>query len=70
MAEQIIRYTSENGYSGVLYGKRSFSIRDATGVEVYHTGNRRIDTFEDPKAKADGFPGFLEKMKKLTYTTI
>lgn len=34
----VIKYTSENGYTGVLYGKSSFAIHDSSGKMVLHTG--------------------------------
>lgn len=34
-----------NGYTGVLYGKSSLSVR-FNGREVLHTGSRNVDTSE------------------------
>jgi hypothetical protein len=61
---QIIKYTSENGYTGVMYGKSSFAIYDKDGKEVLHTGSRAFNTEEELKKQVDGFPEFLEMLKR------
>lgn len=58
MGYNIIKYTSENGYSGTLYGKSSLSIRDRKGREVLHTGSRAIETLEELKELVDNHPEF------------
>lgn len=63
-----IKYTSENGYTGVLYGKSSFSVYDKDGHEVFHTGFRNFNTYDDLKESVDTFPeflGMLEQWRKL-----
>ena len=58
-ADKIIKVEHPNGYSGVLYGKRSMSIfKD--GREVLHTGfrNKNIQT-------ADDLYNILEEQPKL-----
>ena len=59
MGHNIIRYTSENGYSGTLYGKSSLSIYDRKGREVLHTGSRAINTVEELKELVDNHPEFV-----------
>ena len=59
-----IGYTSENGYTGVMYGKSSFAIYDKDGKEVLHTGSRAFNTEEELKKQVDGFPEFLEMLKR------
>jgi hypothetical protein len=59
-----IGYTSENGYTGVMYGKSSFAIYDKDGKEVLHTVSRAFNTEEELKKQVDGFPEFLEMLKR------
>ena len=62
----MIEYTSENGYSGKLYGKSSMSIFDKDGKEVMHTGFRTPNTQEELKEVVDRFPTFIEALKRVT----
>lgn len=57
---KFIEYQSENGYKGILYGRSSFSIRDKNGKEVFHTGFRKINTYEELVKEVEEFPKFLE----------
>lgn len=57
---EIIEYESQNGYTGKLYGKSSFSIYDKAKHEIFHTGSRAINTYEELKEQVDGFPEFLK----------
>ena len=61
-----IEYKSENGYTGVLYGWHSFSIKDKRGREVFHTGSRNFDTYERLVEEVEGFPEFSKKLSELT----
>ena len=54
-----IEYQSENGYKGILYGRSSFSIRDKDGKEVFHTGFRKINTYEELVKEVEEFPEFI-----------
>lgn len=56
------KYSSENGYSGELYGLSSLSIRNAEGREVLHTGKRNIETYEELAAFVEGFPEFYKAL--------
>jgi len=58
----MIEYTSENGYSGKLYGHSSMSIFNADGKEVMHTGSRKPNTFEELKEAVDTYPEFMEAL--------
>lgn len=60
----MIEYTSPEGYTGQLYGKSSYRIVDKYGKEVFHTGFRTINTFEELKEDVDDFPAFLEMLLK------
>ena len=60
MESETIRYTSDNGYTGVLYGKSSYAIYDKDGKEVLHTGLRNINTYEELVESVNNFPKFLE----------
>ena len=59
-----IKYTSENGYTGAMYGKSSFAIYDKDGKEVFHTKSRSFNTEKELKKQVDGFPEFLEMLKR------
>lgn len=67
----MITYTSENGYTGKLYGESSMIILDPEGKEVLHSGFRSINTEEELKKMVDDFPNtrksllkFYEEMSK------
>lgn len=60
-----IKYTSENGYTGILYGKHSYAVEDKEGREVFHTGSRNINTFEELKKDVDNFPEFLRMVMSI-----
>ena len=55
-----IKYTSDNGYTGVLYGKSSYAIYDKDGKTVFHTGFRTINTYDELVEQVNDFPNFLE----------
>ena len=61
-----IKYKSKNGYTGVLYGWHSFSIRDKRGKEVFHTGSRNFDTYEELVKQVEEYPEFSRKLSELT----
>ena len=60
----IIDYTSPNGYRGVLYGKSSMVIYDRNGVECLHTSSRTPNTLEELQEFVDGFEEFPEEEGK------
>lgn len=53
-----IKYTSKNGYTGVMYGKSSLVILDENGKEVFHTGSRTCNTYEELIEQVDTFSEF------------
>lgn len=55
-----IKYTSENGYTGVLYGKSSLAIYKPDGKMSMHTGFRNINTYEELVELVDEHPKFIE----------
>lgn len=61
-SDQNMTYTSENGYTGKIYGKSSFVILDKNGACVMHTGVRSFHTFEELKERVDTFPEFLKML--------
>lgn len=61
----MMTYTSPNGYTGILYGKSSLSIKDSNGKEVLHTGSRNVNTMEELKDLVDRHPEFMEMLKKI-----
>lgn len=56
----VIKYTSPNGYTGILYGKSSFKILDEQGNMVFHTGFRAINTEAGLIEQVESFPELLE----------
>ena len=62
-----IKYKSENGYTGVLYGWHSFSIRDKRGKEVFHTGSRSFDTYEELVERVEEYPEFVKKILSIDF---
>lgn len=62
---KMIHYKSENGYSGKLYGYSSMAIFDKDGNEVMHTGSRTPNTLEELKEVVDGYPAFIEMLRKI-----
>lgn len=63
-----IEYTSENGYTGILYGESSMIIGikqpDGTFKECLHTGSTTGRTMEYLKDQVDNYPEFIEKLFK------
>ncbi len=59
-----IKFTSENGYSGVLYGESSYSVFDPDGNEVLHTGSRSINTYDELVKSVDKFPEKFQLLEK------
>lgn len=62
---ETIKYTSSNGYTGVLYGKRSLAIFNPDGTESMHTGSRNINTYEELVRIVDEHPKFIEMLRKV-----
>ena len=64
-----IKYTSSNGFTGILYGESSMSIgkvqEDGSFDEYLHTGSRNGNSIEYLKEMVDGFPSFMEAMEEL-----
>lgn len=65
MTHDVIKYTSENGYTGTLYGKSSISICDKDGVEIFHTGFRKANTYDELVEQVESFPDFLKLLKNI-----
>lgn len=61
-----IKYTSDNGYTGVLYGKSSMVIYKPDGTESMHTGSRSINTYEELVKVVDKHPKFIEMLRKVS----
>lgn len=60
MKETVYRYTSINGYSGVLIPRRLMSIRDKSGNIDFYTCSPTPKTLEDLKDAVEHFPEFLK----------
>lgn len=67
--KKTITYTSENGFTGILYGESSMAIgvKNEGGFfrECFHTGSRSGDTFEYLKEIVDTYPEFLQQLEKI-----
>lgn len=59
----IIIYTSDNGYTGKLYGKSSLIIFNPDGTESMHTASRNINTYEELVKIVDEHPKFIEMLR-------
>ena len=59
-----ITYTSDNGYTGVMYGKSSFVVYDRDGVEVLHTSLRGFNSEFELRRQVDGFPEFIKLLQE------
>ena len=57
-----IKYTSPNGYTGVMGGVSSMAVYDKDGKEAFHTGFRSLNTEEELKEFVDSFPEFMEML--------
>lgn len=62
----VIRYKSENGYSGILYGESSMAIFDPDGNEIMHTGYRTPNTYAELKEVVDETPDLIAVLKELS----
>lgn len=60
----MLEYTSENGYTGQLYGGGIYRIIDPYGKEVFCANHSFIMTEEELKKDVDGFPEFVERINK------
>lgn len=64
-----IKYTSTNGFTGILYGHSSMTIgkyaEDGSFKEYLHTGSRNGSSIDYLKEMVDGFPAFFEAMEEL-----
>ena len=55
-----IKYTSPNGYTGILYGESSLAVFNPDGTESLHTGRRTIETYEELVKLVDDHPNLLK----------
>ena len=55
-----IKYTSPNGYTGILYGESSLAVFKPDGTESLHTGRRNIETYEELVKLVDDHPNLLK----------
>ncbi len=61
---ETIKYTSENGYTGIMYGEHSLAIEDKDGKEVMHTGSRTINTYEELVEHVEKYPEFIKMYRR------
>ncbi len=62
--DETITYTSDNGYTGVLYGKKSFLVKK-DNMTVFHTGSRNINTYEELVEEVEKFPEFMKMFSNI-----
>jgi hypothetical protein len=56
-------YTSENGYTGKMYGESTFQVTDRKGQIVYRTKQRTFHTFKQLVQHVETFPEYLRIME-------
>ena len=61
-----IEYKSDNGYSGVMYGRSSMSIYGPDGKEVLHTCFRAAETYDELREIVDTMEEFMDVLNKMT----
>lgn len=66
MRHYTVKYKSDNGYSGFLYGDSSLIVYNPNGDQVLHTGHRGINTKEELQELVDTMPEFMKKLDMLT----
>lgn len=64
-----VKYKSDNGYTGIMYGRKSFAVQDETGKEVMHTGSRNFNNIKDLMDHVDNFPKFREVLLGISVST-
>lgn len=64
-----LKYTSENGFTGVLGGASSMCIYDKEGKEVMHSGFSNINTLEELKQLVDEWPEYIQKLQEIVKNT-
>ena len=57
-----IKYTSDNGYTGVMYGKSSYAVFDRDGIEVMHTAFRNFNTYDELVENVEKYPKLMEML--------
>lgn len=65
MENETVKYTSDNGYTGVMYGVSSFAIFDKDGNEVMHTGSRAFNTYDELVKQVNEYPEFIKILRKI-----
>jgi hypothetical protein len=56
-------YTSENGYTGKMYGESTFQVTDRKGQIVYRTKERTLHTFKQLVQHVETFTEYLRIME-------
>ena len=64
---ETIKYTSSNGYTGVLYGKSSLVIFDKDGKLSLHTGFRSANTYEELVEIVEEHPQLLKLIHSIPF---
>ena len=64
---ETIKYTSSNGYTGVLYGKSSLAIYDKDGKLSLHTGFRSANTYEELVEIVEEHPQLLKLIHSIPF---
>lgn len=58
-------YTSQNGFTGKMYGESSFAIFDKNGKMVMHTGFRNFDSYNKLVEAVENFPKLMEALGRI-----
>lgn len=59
-----VKYTSDNGYTGILSGRSTLTIYDNHGDVVLHTGHRKANTYDELVNIVEGFPEFMKMLEE------
>ena len=62
-----VKYTSDNGYTGVMYSKSSYAVFDKDGIEVMHTGFRNFNTYDELVEHVEKYPKLMEMLRRATH---
>ena len=60
-----IKYKSENGYVGYLYGNSHLRVIDAFNNDVINISHRNCNTYAELKELVDRIPDFIDTLKSV-----
>lgn len=59
-----IKYRSENGYVGYMYGNSHLNVKDAFDNDVIDISHRSCNTYAELKELVDCIPDFVEMLRR------